>query len=282
MSTFSRSATSAALRSGRTLKPMMIAFDAVASSTSTSLMAPTPEWMILMLRLVVRQLGERVGQHFGRTLHVGLDDDRQLLRRRLRDSCCLQRFEREARALGAERLVLGLPLAERRDLPRLRRHRRPLERSPGEGSDSRPSSSTGVDGPASLRLRPRSSISARTLPTTGPAITLSPTRSVPSWTSTVATGPRPRSSLVSSTVPIALRFGLALRSSISVTSRIISSSVSMPVFFFADTSTNTVWPPQSSGIRPRSVSWRLTVSGLAPGLSILLTATMIFTFAALA
>ena len=42
MSTFSRSATSAALRSGRTLKPMMIAFDAVASSTSDSLMAPTP------------------------------------------------------------------------------------------------------------------------------------------------------------------------------------------------------------------------------------------------
>ena len=56
----------------------------------------------------------------------------------------------------------------------------------------------------------------------------------------------------------------------------------MPVFFFADTSTNTVWPPQSSGISPRSVSWRLTVSGFAPGLSILLTATMIFTFAALA
>ena len=48
MSTFSRSATSAALRSGRTLKPMMIAFDAVASSTSLSLIAPTAEWMILI------------------------------------------------------------------------------------------------------------------------------------------------------------------------------------------------------------------------------------------
>ena len=56
---------------------------------------------------------------------------------------------------------------------------------------------------------------------------------------------------------MALRFGLALRSSISVTSRIISSSVSMPVFFFADTSTNTVWPPQSSGISPRSVELAL-------------------------
>ena len=46
MSTFSRSATSAALRSGRTLKPMMIAFEAVASSTSDSLIAPTPVWMM--------------------------------------------------------------------------------------------------------------------------------------------------------------------------------------------------------------------------------------------
>ena len=32
----------AALRSGRTLKPIMMAFDADASSTSDSLMAPTP------------------------------------------------------------------------------------------------------------------------------------------------------------------------------------------------------------------------------------------------
>ena len=49
MSTFSRSATSAALRSGRTLKPMMMAFDAVASSTSDSLIAPTPLWMMRTL-----------------------------------------------------------------------------------------------------------------------------------------------------------------------------------------------------------------------------------------
>ena len=79
MSTFSRSATSAALRSGRTLKPMMIAFDAAPSSTSDSLMAPTPLWMIRILTLLVAELGQRVGQHFGRALHVGLEDDRQLL-----------------------------------------------------------------------------------------------------------------------------------------------------------------------------------------------------------
>jgi len=40
--TVSRSATSAAFRSGRTLKPMMIALEADARSTSDSLMAPTP------------------------------------------------------------------------------------------------------------------------------------------------------------------------------------------------------------------------------------------------
>ena len=125
-------------------------------------------------------------------------------------------------------------------------------------------------------------MSARTRPTTGPAMMLSPTFSVPSCTSTVATGPRPRSSLVSSTVPSAERFGLAFSSPISVTSRIISSSSSRLVFCLAETSTNTVVPPQASGIRPRSESWRLTVSGLAPGLSILLTATMIGTPAALA
>ena len=72
---------------------------------------------------------------------------------------------------------------------------------------------------------PRSSMSARTRPTIGPAMNVSPTRSVPSWTRIVATGPRPRSSFDSSTVPDAFRFGLALCSPMSLTSRIISSSV---------------------------------------------------------
>jgi hypothetical protein len=56
------------------------------------------------------------------------------------------------------------------------------------------------------------------------------------------------------------------------------------MFFFclADTSTVTVWPPHSSGINPSSVSSRLTRSGWAFGLSILLIATTIGTLAALA
>ena len=57
------------------------------------------------------------------------------------------------------------------------------------------------DGPAAFVGRPRSSMSARTRPTIGPAMNVSPTWSVPSWTRTVATGPRPLSSFDSRTVP---------------------------------------------------------------------------------
>ena len=42
MSTFSATASSRAFRSGRTLKPMIVAVDAAASWTSLSLMPPTP------------------------------------------------------------------------------------------------------------------------------------------------------------------------------------------------------------------------------------------------
>ena len=79
MSTFSRSATSPALRSGRTLKPMTIAFDADASSTSDSLIAPTPLWMMRTLTFSSLSFVSVSAEHFGRALHVGLDDDRQLL-----------------------------------------------------------------------------------------------------------------------------------------------------------------------------------------------------------
>ena len=111
-------------------------------------------------------------------------------------------------------------------------------------------------------------------------MTVSPTCSVPFCTSTVATGPRPLSSLASSTAPWPGAFGLALSSPMSATSRIISSSSSRFWRFLADTGTVTVVPPHCSGIRPRSASSFITRSGLASGLSILLIATMIGTPAA--
>ena len=56
----------------------------------------------------------------------------------------------------------------------------------------------------------------------------------------------------------------------------------MPCFFLAEMLTNMFCPPHSSGMTPYSVSsWR-TLSGLAPGLSILFTATMMGTPAAFA
>ena len=56
----------------------------------------------------------------------------------------------------------------------------------------------------------------------------------------------------------------------------------MLVRFFAETSTVTVLPPHSSGIRSSSVSSRFTRSGFAFALSILLIDTMIGTLAAFA
>src|SRR5579859_230423 len=49
ISTSSCSASSCALRSGRTLNPMIMAFDAEASNTSVSVMAPTPVCRTLIL-----------------------------------------------------------------------------------------------------------------------------------------------------------------------------------------------------------------------------------------
>ncbi len=94
----------------------------------------------------------------------------------------------------------------------------------------------------------------------------SPTCSVPFCTSTVATGPRPLSTRDSSTVPLAGASGSAFSSRKSPTSRIISSRRGRFCFVLAETSTITVSPPHSSGISPRSASWRFTRSGWASGL----------------
>ncbi len=76
--------------------------------------------------------------------------------------------------------------------------------------------------------------------------------------------------------------GLALSSSTSESRMIDSSRSSRFCFVFADTSTNIVSPPHSSGWRPRLVISVRTRSGCAPSLSILLTATRIGTPAAFA
>ena len=75
---------------------------------------------------------------------------------------------------------------------------------------------------------------------------------------------------------------LAFSSSTSDITRIVSSRLSRPSFVFAETSTNSVSPPHSTGCRPSCVISVRTRSGCAPSLSILLTATRIGTSAAFA
>ena len=106
--------------------------------------------------------------------------------------------------------------------------------------------STGMEGPASLIRCPWSLIIARTRPNSVLETKASPSRRVPSWMRTVATGPRPRSSFASMITPRAGRSGSALSSMTSACRRIISSSSSIPCFFFAETSQKIVSPPHSS------------------------------------
>ncbi len=152
--------------------------------------------------------------------------------------------------------------------------------SPGSGAPSRPRISTGSEGPASLSCSSRSLIRARTRPNDEPATTMSPRFRVPRLTSTVATGPRPLSSLASMTIPSAVRSGLAFRSSTSACSRMASIRLSRPALVLAETSTTCVSPPSASTTISCCSSSLMMRSGFAPGLSILLMATMIGVWAA--
>ena len=142
--------------------------------------------------------------------------------------------------------------------------------------------SIGVLGPATFNSLPSSSVILRTLPKHVPTTIGSPCFKVPFCTSNVATGPLPLSSFASITVPVARRLGFALSSCISATVRIVSSNSWIPSPFFADVLTKILSPPHSSGMIPCSASSLFTLSGFAVGLSILFTAIIIGTFAALA
>ena len=151
--------------------------------------------------------------------------------------------------------------------------------SPADGTSFKPRTSTGTDGPAFLTFSPRSLIIARTLPKQVPATMESPMWRVPFCTRTVATEPRPLSSFASMMIPRASHLALAFSSCISATKRIISSRPLILICFLAETSTIMVSPPYSSATRPCSISSFLTRVGSAPGLSILLIATIIGTSA---
>ena len=154
--------------------------------------------------------------------------------------------------------------------------------SPESGTSFNPVISTGVAGVAFLISCPRASTIVRTRPNVLPTTIGSPTCNVPCWTNNEATEPFPLSKRASITEPAPLWFGLACNSNISASKRIISNNSSRFLPNFADISTKIVSPPQLSGINSYSVSCSITWLGFAPGLSILLTATIIGTPAALA
>ena len=58
---------------------MIGAPEASASVTSDSVMPPTPAWMHARRHLVGAELLERADDRLDRALHVGLDDQRELL-----------------------------------------------------------------------------------------------------------------------------------------------------------------------------------------------------------
>ena len=269
-----------ALLSGRTLNPITTAFDATAKVISDSLIAPTPVWMIRTLTpstsILANDIANASTEPCTSALMIMLrsfispcficsnnvsKDTAELAWRVVSIYCCW-RFSPIWRA------VFSSPNT--------------TKRSPALGTSCKPVISTGVDGLAVWIFLLRSLIIARTRPNVLPTTSGSPTFRLPFCTSNVATAPRPLSSFASITVPKAKRFGLAFNSCISVTNKIFSNNSSIPSPLRAEIGTKIVSPPHSSEISPYSTNSFITLSGFAWGLSILFTATIIGTSAALA
>ena len=279
-STPSRLAFSSATGSGRTLKPTIMALEALASITSLSLTAPTAPWMMCTRTSSLESFSRdwrtastepctsAFTMIFSSFMSPSFICSNRLSRvtlvweRKTSSFCSVRRCSTSSRASLSSDTALKM--------------------SPPTGTSSRPVISTGTLGPASFTRRPLSSIIDRTRPTLVPATMISPVCRVPFCTSTVAMGPMPLSSLASTTVPLAARSGLAFSSIMSAVRIIISSRSSMPCLVWAETGMQGVSPPHSSGTSSYSVSCSFTRSGLAPSLSILLMATMMDTPAALA
>ena len=221
----------------RTLKPMIMAPDARASVTSDSLMPPTAGMQ--------HAHGDLVGSAASTALPTiassePCTSDLMTTGSSLVSPAAMLREHLLQRAAALPPWP-GFPAACWRRNSLTSRARASFstttKSSPARGVPCRPSTSTGIDGPALSMCSPRSSTRARTRPHSAPATKMSPTWSVPRWTSTVATAPRPRSSLASITVPVPGRSGLAFRSRISACSRMASSSLSRFSRSLAETST---------------------------------------------
>src|SRR6202162_5059364 len=272
------SASTSALRSGRTLKPMMMAPDADARSTSLVLIAPTPAWRSEILTFSL----ERPWIACERT-----STDPATSAFTIRGSSLIRPSWILLKSWSSEILEEAAITLSRSFCWR----KETIERafvsssttwnvSPARGRSSKPVTSTGVAAPPTATFAPRSSCMERTRPKPDPAKKTSLTESVPDCTSTVTTFPRPASRRASSTTPRASSASGAVSSCMSATRSSSPTRCSTPVFSNAEISTDGPSPPHDSRRTPRSASSFLTRSGLALFLSILLIATTIGTFAA--
>src|SRR6266496_3969633 len=283
MSTPSRCASSPARPAGRTLKPMMTASDAMARLTSSWVMAPTP-------RPITRSTTSSPTSILSSaSSRASTDPDTSPLMMsssssRWPDLSADSRSSRVTLGRRCANIALRSRASRRSAICLATRSSSTTRKlSPAPGTAVRPSTCTGRDGGASGMGSRLSSSMARTRPNASPHTIESPTCSVPRWTSTVATGPRPLSRCASMATPCASCFGLARRSSSASAVRMIASSSSgRPIRLVADTSTNWVSPPNSSAISPYSVSWARTRCGSAPSTSTMLTAPTMRTPAACA
>ena len=192
---------------------------------SLSVMSPAASSRTLILTSSVELL-ERVGDGAQRARHVGLEDDPQLLGLAGLDLLVEVLEGRAAPALarlGGRRVLAALDLRagghhvvhDAQDVAGLG--------DVGEAEDDHGARGPGLRDPLAGEFS-----RALILPNVLPATMMSPTRSVPVWTRASRPAPRPLSSRASMIVPTASRFGLALSSWRSATSRMISISSSMP------------------------------------------------------
>jgi hypothetical protein len=179
----------------------MTASEAEASVTSFSVIAPTPRWMIRSeTSSLDLDLEQRVLDGLDGAADVALEDEVELGVLTLLEAV-EQRLERRAPTALREG---GVALA-----------RSPLlgdlagdavladdeEVVTGAGDAGEAEHLHRLAGLASCTFSPRSLSMARTRPKASPATIESPTRRVPRWTRTVATGPRPLSSRASIATP---------------------------------------------------------------------------------
>src|SRR6516162_642563 len=228
------------------------------------------------------ELLDRADDRFQRALHVGLDDQRQILAARGFELAhhLLERAAHAGRACG--HLVAPLAGAIGGDFAgaRLRLHDRQAVAGLGRAVEAEDFGRRG--GPRGLDRRAGiGDQRAHAAPIGAGHDEVADTQRA-----ALHQHGRNRSAaaveLASITVPSAGRFGLALRSRISDCKPMVSSNRSMLSFLVADTSTSSTSPPSDSTCTSCCSNSVRTRSGLASGRSILLIATIIGTFAALA